>query len=95
MATVLPGSPPGFDREDIAGTVRALCGYLRTFQDNLDFQLGQLRKSLESHGKSIDGLEKRVKALETGLERVRGDVGTLQADVDKLSARVSALDGKT
>lgn len=95
MATVLPGSPPGFDREDIAGTVRALCGYLRTLQDNLDFQLGQLRKSVESHGKSMEALEKRVQTLETGLEQVQRAMGTLQADCDKLSARVSALDGKT
>jgi len=78
----------------MAGTVRTLCGYLRTLHDNVDFQLGQLRKGQEGHGKRVEALEKQVQALETGLETAREAIGKLQADCDKLSARVSALEGK-
>ncbi len=64
MATVLPGSPPGFDRGDMAGTVRAVCGYLRTLHDNVGFQLGHLQKTVEGQQKVIDDLKARVQAQE-------------------------------
>ena len=46
MATTLPGSPPSFDRNDVNGTVKSLCNYTRNLQENLDFRLGQLQKSM-------------------------------------------------
>ena len=46
MATTLPGSPPSFDRNDVNGTVKSLCNYTRNLQENLDFMLGQLQKSM-------------------------------------------------
>ncbi len=92
MATVLPGSPPGFNKENIAGTVKAICGYLRTFHDNVDFQLGQIKKSLESHAKSVEALEKKVQSLENGLGQAEKTIGTLQSNYNSLSARVAALE---
>ena len=56
MATILPGSPPSFDRNDVNGTVKALCSYTRNMQENLDFMLGQLQKSMTSIQSSVDGL---------------------------------------
>ena len=57
MAGLFPGSPPGFDSEDLAGTVRKLCGSLRSLYENADLQLRYL---LKVH----DDLETRVRALE-------------------------------
>lgn len=48
MATVLPGSPPAFNKNDVSGTVKALCNYTRVLQENLDFLLGQMKKEIIS-----------------------------------------------
>ena len=45
MATVLPGSPPAFNPNDVEATVKALCNYLRGFQENTDYLFGQLQKA--------------------------------------------------
>lgn len=64
MATILPGSPPTFDRNDVSGTVKALCSYTRSLQENLDFMLGQLQRSMTSMESSIEGLNSTLSALE-------------------------------
>ena len=46
MAAILPGSPPVFDKNDVAGTVKALCNYTRALHENLDYLLGQMDKRL-------------------------------------------------
>ncbi len=95
MATVLPGSPPGSNKENVAGTVKAICGYLRTFHDNVDFQLGQIKKSLEGHAKRVETLEKKVQTLEKGLGQAEKTICTLQTKYDKHSARVTELEKKS
>ena len=45
MATTLPGSPPSFDRNDVNGTVKSLCNYTRSLQENLDFMLGSFKRA--------------------------------------------------
>lgn len=71
MATTLPGSPPSFDRNDVNGTVKSLCNYTRSLQENLDFMLGQLQKSMtaiqtsvSTLGDEYNKLAARVTALE-------------------------------
>ena len=54
MATTLPGSPPSFDRNDVNGTVKSLCNYTRNLQENLDFMLGQLQKSMTAIQTSVE-----------------------------------------
>jgi hypothetical protein len=44
----LPTKPPLFDGKDPTGTVRKICDYLNQMQEQLDFQLGQIQKLLES-----------------------------------------------
>ena len=44
----LPTKPPLFDGKDPTGTVRKICDYLNQMQEQLDFQLGQIQKMLES-----------------------------------------------
>lgn len=92
MATVLPGSPPGFSKDNVAGTVKTICSYLRSFHDNVDFQLGQHKKSLDERRSDIEALESRVKTLESGLTAAQADIGTLKTNYNALLARVAALE---
>lgn len=87
MATILPGSPPGYSKEDMSGTVRAVCGYLRTMHDNVDFQLGQMIKRMDSLTQRQAAFESRIKTVETA------SATTLEA-IAELEARVTALEGE-
>ena len=95
MATILPGSPPSFDRNDVNGTVKSLCNYTRSLQENLDFMLGQLQKNVTSMQSSVEGLGTRVSSLQTTLSGVQQSVSTLGSEYNKLAARVTALEQKT
>ena len=95
MATILPGSPPSFDRNDVNGTVKALCSYTRNLQENLDFMLGQLQKSMTSIQSGVDGLNTKVSSLQNTLSGVQQSVSTLGSEYNKLAARVTALEQKT
>ena len=95
MATILPGSPPSFDRNDVNGTVKSLCNYTRNLQEKLDFMLGQLQKSVTSMQSSVEGLGTRVSSLQTTLSGVQQSVSTLGSEYNKLAARVTALEQKT
>lgn len=88
MATTLPGSPPSFDRNDVNGTVKSLCNYTRNLQENLDFMLGQLQKSMTAIQTSVEGLNSKVSG-------VQQSVSTLGSEYNKLAARVTALEQKT
>ena len=90
MATTLPGSPPSFDRNDVNGTVKSLCNYTRNLQENLDFMLGQLQKSMTAIQTSVE-----VSSLQTTLSGVQQSVSTLGSEYNKLAARVTALEQKT
>ena len=95
MATTLPGSPPSFDRNAVNGTVKSLCNYTRNLQENLDFMLGQLQKSMTAIQPSVEGLNSKVSSLQTTLSGVQQSVSTLGSEYNKLAARVTALEQKT
>ena len=95
MATILPGSPPSFDRNDVNGTVKSLCNYTRSLQENLDFMLGQLQKSVTSMQSNVEGLGTRVSSLQTTLSGVQNSVDALGSEYNKLAARVTALEQKS
>lgn len=94
MATILPGSPPSFNRNDVNGTVKALCSYTRSLQENLDFMLGQLQKSMTSMESSIEGLNSKTSSLQTTVSGVQSSVSTLGNQYNSLAARVTALEQK-
>lgn len=94
MATILPGSPPSFNRNDVNGTVKALCSYTRSLQENLDFMLGQLQKSMTSIESSIEGLNSKTSSLQTAVSGVQSSVSTLGNQYNSLAARVTALEQK-
>lgn len=94
MATVLPGSPPSFDRNDVSGTVKALCNYTRTLQENIDFMLGQLQKSVTAAQTSIEGLNTKTTSLQSTVSGLQNSVGTLGTQYNQLAVRVAALEAK-
>lgn len=94
MATILPGSPPSFNKNDVSGTVKALCSYTRTLQENLDFMLGQLQKSMTGMESSIEGLNSKVSSMQSTLNGVQNSVATLGNQYNSLAARVTALEQK-
>lgn len=94
MATILPGSPPSFNKNDVSGTVKALCNYTRNLQENLDFMLGQLQKSMTGMESSIEGLNSKVSSMQNTLNGVQNSVATLGNQYNSLAARVTALEQK-
>lgn len=94
MATILPGSPPAFNKNDVSGTVKALCNYTRTLQENIDFMLGQLQKDLATTQGDLKGLQTTVGTMGNTLTGVQNSVTTLGSNYNSLAARVSALEQK-
>ena len=94
MATILPGSPPSFNRNDVSGTVKALCNYTRSLQENIDFLLGQLQKSVQTMQRDVEGLTTKTTTMQNTLSGVQGNVSTLGNQYNQLAARVTALEQK-
>ncbi len=63
MGVSLPGAPPGYNRNDLAGTVKSLCSYLRVLHENLNFQLSQVGKREEKSEQRLESLEKRCEEM--------------------------------
>lgn len=95
MATILPGSPPTFNRNDVNGTVKALCTYTRNLQENLDFMLGQLKRDVSDAQKAISAHGEDISALRQSLADTKQDVTTLRGQYSALSLRVAALEAKS
>ena len=51
----LPVKPPVFDKTDIPGTVKRICDYQIQLQEQLDFQLEQMQKTLNALMQAIGG----------------------------------------
>lgn len=94
MATILPGSPPSFNRNDVSGTVKALCSYTRSLQENIDFLLGQLQKSVQTMQGDVEGLTTKTDTMQNTLSGVQSNVSTLGNQYNQLAARVTALEQK-
>ena len=52
MKAIIPLTPPGYKQNNLPGSVKELCAYVRNLQEQLDFTLGQLQKGVES-GKAL------------------------------------------
>lgn len=94
MATILPGSPPTFNKTDVSGTVKSLCNYTRTMQENLDFLLGQMKKSMEDTSKTVSSQGETIRSLQNTLASVQSSLGTLSSSYNSLAVRVAALEQK-
>lgn len=94
MATILPGSPPTFNKNDVIGTVKSLCNYTRSMQENLDFLLGQMKKNMEETNKTVSSQGEAIKSLQNALTSVQNSLSTLSSNYNSLAARVAALEQK-
>ena len=94
MATILPGSPPTFNKNDVSGTVKSLCNYTRSMQENLDFILGQLKKDLAAVKGDVEWLTTKTDSLQTTMNGVHSSVSDLGNQYNQLAARVAALEQK-
>lgn len=51
----LPIKAPAFDKNDIPGTVKRICDYQIQLQEQLDFQLAQMNKTLSAISEALGG----------------------------------------
>lgn len=51
----LPVKAPAFDGKDVAGTVKRICDYQIQLQEQMDFQLEQMQKTLNALMQAIGG----------------------------------------
>lgn len=89
MATVLPGSPPSFDRNNVEGTVKALCAYVRNLHETLDYTLGQFEKELTAIKDGDTARDGKITNLQTGLVSA---LNLMNEQYTELNARVTALE---
>lgn len=78
MAIYLASDPPSFDGKNMDGYIKQLSVYTPLIHEELDFEIGRLRKAetgtgeklslfsdfLEGLSSRLDSLEKRIAALE-------------------------------
>lgn len=89
MATILPGSPPAFNRNDVEGTVKALCAYVRNLHETLDYTLGQFEKELTKIKDGDAQRDTKITNLQTGLVSA---LNLMNEQYTELNTRVSALE---
>ena len=81
-------------RNDVSGTVKALCSYTRSLQENIDCLLGQLQKSVQTMQGDVEGLTTKTTTMQNTLSGVQSNVSTLGNQYNQLAARVTALEQK-
>ncbi len=69
----MPGAPPGYNRNDLAGTVKGLCSYLRVLHENLNFQLSQVGKREEKSEQRLESVEKRCEEMLRRIEALEDE----------------------
>lgn len=92
MATVLGKSPPPFNRNDITGSVKSISDYLIYLHENIDYQLGQLKRTDTETAKKLEELGESLEAMNSSISSLRSSVNTLQSNYTSLAARVAALE---
>ena len=55
MDMALPVKAPAFDGKDVAGTAKRICDYQIQLQEQLDFHLEQMQKTLNALMQAIGG----------------------------------------
>ena len=92
MATVLPGSPPTYNRNDISATVKALCNYTRGLHENLDYILNQLQKTTKQNTENIATLSQQLETMRSTITSMQGSIESMGNSYNSLAARVTALE---
>lgn len=81
MANIIPGMPPLFNKNDVSGTVKALCNYMRSFQENVDFILSQIKKEV-----SVDGVSETLEEIQEELTEQGIKIKELQDSISVLES---------
>lgn len=89
MATILPGSPPAFNKNDVESTVKALCVYVRNLHETLDYTLGQFEKELTAIKSADAARDARIANLQNSMASA---IQIMNEQYTELNARVSALE---
>lgn len=89
MATSLPGSPPSFDKNNVDGTVKALCAYTRNLHETLDYTLGQFEKSITQIKDSVEKQSETIANLQSAMVSA---LQLMNQQYTELNERVSALE---
>lgn len=89
MATILPGSPPAFNKNDVEGTVKNLCAYTRNQHETLDYMLGQFKSEFSKLQAAIEEQSKTIATLQTSLVSA---LELIDEQYNELNARVTALE---
>lgn len=89
MATILPGSPPAFDKNNVEGTVKALCAYTRNMHETLDYMLGQFKQDIQKISGSVEEQGKAITNLQMSLVET---IQLMNQQYTELDTRVSALE---
>lgn len=89
MSTVLPGSPPAFNKNDVEGTVKNLCAYTRNQHETLDYLLGQFKSEFSKLQSAIEEQSKTITTLQTALADT---LKLMNEQYTELNARVTALE---
>ncbi len=95
MGNMLSSSPPSFRRGDVDGTVRALCNYTSSLQEDLDYMLLQLRKRMDAAEESTTALTSKLSEITSSLSKASSKLERLEDDYNKLATLVTALEGKS
>lgn len=91
MATILPGSPPAFNKNDVESTVKALCAYIRNLHETLDYTLGQFEKELTAIKTAGAARDARITNLQNSLASA---LQLMNEQYTELNTRVTALEAK-
>lgn len=97
MATILPGSPPTFNKTDISATVKALCNYSRTLHENLDYILNQLQKTSKQNTEDIAAIRATIQTMQATMNSMQSSIEqssieSLGNSYNSLANRVTALE---
>ena len=82
MANVIPGVPPSYNKNDLQGTVKALCNYIRSYQENVDFILSQIRKDTSNEGitETLEEIEEQLSEHEIKIKSLQDDMSVLGSE---------------
>lgn len=95
MATVLSKSPPAYNANNIAGTVKAATDYLRYLHENVDYLIGQLQKHDQATEKALSEMKEALSSLGGSIQQIEGEIAAIENNYTALELRVAALENAT
>lgn len=96
MSMMLSKKPPAYDRGDIPGSLKAVNDYLTYLYENIDYQMGQLKRTGSESGAAAQEAAQQSGQTAQELSAVKSALTQLSAQlaeaVERLDADVAALE---